>query len=205
MGSVASVLLLFLVIQWPYVFAHVAAEADLSKFGVATYSEYVKRGFNEFLMVAVILYSLLWMGLTAYRSHPHKEGKVLFVIQTIAAGLFLLFIVSVLRRILLYWDLHGLSLIRVYGGLFLVMVFALTTTLYLRHISKIRFIGIELGSITVFILILGLWNQEAFIISNHPPTVNNLVDYVYLSRLSADGIDGWVESYRFAAQNLSRK
>jgi hypothetical protein len=204
MGSVTIVLLLFLVIQWPYVFANVAAEADLSKFGVATYSEYVKRGFAEFLMVAVILYSLLWMGLTAYRSHPAREGKILFVIQTVATALFLLFIVSVLRRILLYWDLHGLSLIRVYGGLFLFLVMALTTTLYLRHISKIRFIVIELASITVFLCILGIWNQEEFIINNHPPTVNGQIDYVYLSRLSEDSVDGWIQSYRFAQNSLAK-
>jgi hypothetical protein len=203
-GSVASVLLLFLVVQWPYVFANVAAEVDLSKFGVATYSEYVKRGFTELLMVAVIVYSLLWMGLTSYRSHKHKEGNILLVLQTVTTALFLVFIVSVMRRILLYWDLHGLSLIRIYGGLFLLLVSSFTVSLYFRHITKIRFIGIELATLAIFLSILGIWNQESFIINNHPPTVNGQVDYVYLTRLSEDGVDGWVRSFQFANSILEK-
>ncbi|KKU44897.1 MAG: hypothetical protein UX62_C0046G0024 [Microgenomates group bacterium GW2011_GWA2_46_7] len=40
---VVVILGLFLAVQWPYVFASVARETDLSQYGVATYSEYVTR------------------------------------------------------------------------------------------------------------------------------------------------------------------
>ncbi|OGG18975.1 hypothetical protein A2721_02440 [Candidatus Gottesmanbacteria bacterium RIFCSPHIGHO2_01_FULL_47_48] len=62
-GLVALVLGAFIFVEWPYVFASVAAETSLSQFGVATYSEYVKRGFVEFSLVAVIVYGVLWAGL----------------------------------------------------------------------------------------------------------------------------------------------
>jgi len=52
----------FLVVQWPYVFANVTLETDLSKFGVAPYSEYVKRGFVDLLKVVSLVFATAWMG-----------------------------------------------------------------------------------------------------------------------------------------------
>jgi hypothetical protein len=112
----------FLIVQWPYIFAHVAAETDLSQFGVATYSEYVKRGFIELLFISGILYSLLWVGLLTLRSKKEKTFHALQIIQSGVIVLFSIFLLSIARRILLYWDLHGLSLIRIYGGVFLLWI-----------------------------------------------------------------------------------
>jgi len=58
----------FLIVQWPYVFVTVAYETDLSLFGVATYSEYVRRGFIELLMATIWVYGLVWLGLIAMRN-----------------------------------------------------------------------------------------------------------------------------------------
>lgn len=204
MTLVAMTLGAFLIIQWPYVFARVAAETDLSRFGVATYSEYVKKGFLEFVVVAGLVYSLLWGGLLARRGTSTTSARWLTAIQTLVIVLLYVFLFSVGRRIMLYWELHGLSLIRIYGGLSLLWVAYLTLLLWLRHFKSMRYVLVEVFGTLLLILGIGVWNAEQFIVFHHPPTVNGNVDYVYLSRLSVDGYDGWKSSYAAAKQIVQR-
>lgn len=194
----------FLIIQWPYVFANVAAETDLSKFGVATYSEYVKKGFLEFLAISGFLYSLLWVGLLSLRAKKEKEFHLLSYIQSGVILLFVIFLLSISRRILLYWELHGLSLIRIYGGMFLIWVGFMTATLWARHFKNFRYIVAEVLVTLAFIGFLGIWNAEQFIYAHHPPTVNNTIDIVYLSRLSAEGYEGWKYSLEKSKEIVDR-
>ncbi len=205
MSLIGVTLATFLAIQWPYVFAHVGAETDLSQFGVATYSEYVKRGFIEFLFIAGILYSLVWSGLLALRAKKQKSLHPLQVIQSFVMILFMIFLISVGRRIMLYWELHGLSLIRIYGGIFLLWVGFLSLLLWARQFFAKTYVGLEVFGTLAFIMFVGTWNAESFIVSHHPPTVNNVVDTVYLSRLSSDGYQGWQYSYQQAVRVVNRQ
>lgn len=195
MSMIALTIGLFLIIQWPYVFAHVAQEQNLSTFGVATYSEYVKKGFGEFLVTAVFIYSVVWIGLLAHRNTFNKRNTILFLVQTSVIILFFTFLLSIGRRIFLYWEFHGLSVIRLYGSLFLLWIGFLTTTLYLRHFFQWKWIQIEVIGTFILLTTIGLINAEHFIVTHHPPTVNGTVDSVYLSRLSADGYHGWKQAF----------
>jgi len=47
-------------------------------------------------------------------------------------------------------------------------------------------------------------NAEHYLVHHHPPTVNGRVDYVYLSKLSPGGYDGWLISYRWAKDTIQR-
>jgi hypothetical protein len=201
-SMVAIVMATFLIIQWPYVFARVAAETDLSKYGVATYSEYVTKGFSELLVVASLLYGLLWAGLTALRSRGIEKWSLLKGVQLLVMSEFGIFWLSILRRVWLYQHYHGLSLIRAYGSWFLIVVGVLGITLLLRHFSKQRWIMVELGVVLFSSILLGVINVEHVIATYDPPTVNGRVDYVYLSRLSSDGVAGWLKSLQHSKEVL---
>ncbi len=197
MALVVVVVGTFLIIEWPYIFVQVAAETDLSKFGVATYSEYVKRGFIELLQIALILYGVLWAGLLAHRQMQGQKNILPFI-QSALFFEFALFILSIFRRIWLYQWYHGWSLVRIYGGFFLLWIALMVITLAGRHVWKKRWIVAEIIMTAMLILFIGLFRAEHFIAVTNPPTVNGRVDYVYLSRLSSDGYPGWTQSFLHA-------
>lgn len=199
-GLTTLTLAAFLIIQAPYVFVKVAAETDLSRFGVATYSEYVTRGFFELLIVSFIVYILLWVGLLTIRKSEEKK-PLLKNIQLVLLVELLVFVFSIFRRVYLYFNLHGLTLIRIYGSIFLVALALMILTLGARYFSKKKWIAVEVAALTFCLIFIGLFNAERFILAN-PPTVNKRVDYMYLSRLSADGYGGWTSSLAHAEKIL---
>lgn len=191
-GLVITALGSFLIVQWPYVFVKVAAETSLTKFGVATYSEYVNRGFGEFILVALIVYVLAWAGVWIKKVSPW--------LQALLFGEFAIFIVSIFRRIALYQQYHGWTLARIYGGFLLVLVAGLMGILAWRYVSKKNLLSAELAFAAIIILVFSWFPAENFV----APTVNNNPDYVYLSRLSTDGYEGWKKSYFYVKEVLER-
>src|SRR3989339_264652 len=204
MGLVALIIGLFLIIQWPYVFVRVPFETDLSKFGVATYSEYVQKGFGELLKIALFVYGLIWAGLVILRENKAKEKSVLKYIQIVVLVEFAVFLFSIFRRIWLYQEYHGWSLIRIYGSFFLLWILGVTIFLALRHFWQRKWVIGEMIFTALIIFMIGVLNVETFIVLNHPPTVNGKVDYVYLSRMSSDGYVGWEKAYTYQ-KNLIEK
>ena len=135
MAGVAVVMASFILVQWKYIFVAVSAETHLSQYGVATYAEYVTRGFLELIRVSFFIYILLWFGLSALRNTQFKP-KFLTVLQLIVLGEFMIILVSIFRRVYLYQLYHGLTLIRVYGTVFLILLSFMTITLLIRHFSQ---------------------------------------------------------------------
>lgn len=203
MTMIALTLVLFLIIQWPYIFVSVAKEYELTNYGISTYSEYVKRGFGEFLITSFIVYSFLWVGILSLRTFKGTKRPLLFYVQTVVTIIFLVFLISIFRRVLLYWEFHGLTVIRLYGSIFLLWVGFLGSTLFLRSIKKYTWIYIESAVTICFLIAIGYVNAEQFIVRHHPPTVNNTIDIVYLSRLSTDGYEGWKIAYNVSKEYLS--
>lgn len=196
----------FLIIQFPYVFVNVAKEINLAQFGVKTYSEYVRRGFFEMIFASLIVYGTVWLGLVFLRQGKNKNTKTLKYLQIFVIGELFIFIFSLFRRISLYVEYHGWSLVRIYGGIFLLWMVAMTVTLFWRHFSKKYWVLKESIISFIFILFIGLFNAENFIVtSSRPPTVNGRVDYIYLSRMSSDGYLGWKKAYTFARDVLIDK
>ncbi len=202
MTLVAVTLASFLIVQAPYIFVRVAAETDLSKFGLSTYSEYVKKGFGELIVISSILYGLVWSGLIVLRNLKNNKQSYLKTIQLIILIEFGIFIFSIFRRIWLYQQFHGLTLVRIYGSVFLIWITAITITLFARHFWKKRFVLAEVGITMLLLIAVGIFNAEDFIAKYNPPHVNSRIDYVYLSRLSFDGYEGWKKAYAFAEEVL---
>ncbi len=202
MGLVALVMASFLIVQWPYVFVSVPFETDLSSFGVATYSEYVNKGFGELLKVALFVFGLAWAGLIVMRNKKKGEKGILPFVQLVVLGEFGIFIVSLFRRIWLYQSYHGWSLARIYGGFLLLWLLGISLTLVLRHFWQKKWVIAEAAFTGLLVVIIGLFNAESFIVTHHPPTVNKRVDFIYLSRMSSDGFQGWQKALEHAEQVL---
>lgn len=202
LSMIAVTVGMFLAVQWPYVFVNVPLETDLSRFGVATYSEYVMRGFFELVVASFFLYGVLWVVHILTREQPMQHRRFLRFTQAVVLILFAILIVSVFRRVYLYQMHHGWSLARIYGSFGLLWISILTMTFAGRLIRQQRWVTIEMTATAAIFLCAGLWNAEAFIVRTHPPTVNKRIDYVYLSRMSPDGKDGWAHAYSYAQRVL---
>lgn len=203
-GMVALVLGIFLVVQWPYVFANVAKETELIKYGVATYSEYVTKGFWDLLKVVVMVFGVAWVGLILNKNQKGTEKQILLGVQGVLGLEFAVFIVSIFRRVWLYQSYHGLSLARLYGLALLIAVVGMMVTMALRYLySNVRWVKVEMAWILV-VVFGSIWiNMESLVVQN-PPTVNGRVDYVYLSRLPSDGKEGWKQAFDWAQELLQR-
>lgn len=179
---------LYLLLSWSYLFVKVPFETDLIKYGVSTYSEYVRRGFTELLLAAGLTFAILWIGISA---NLHKY------LQYILAGELVVYILTVFRRVYIYQQYHGLSVARVYGSIFLIWLIFMAISLLFK---KPKHLAISIALLTF----VGLANVEKFIVQNNPPTVNNRIDYVYLSSMSTDGYEGWKMALDHAKVILDR-
>jgi hypothetical protein len=86
---------------------------------------------------------------------------------------------------------------RVYGSIFLIWLIFLAISLLFK---KPKHLAISIALLTF----VGLANVEKFIAQNNPPTVNNRIDYVYLSSMSTDGYEGWKMALDHAKKILDR-
>ena len=200
--SLAVVLGGFLLVQYKYLFAQVS-EIELHQFGVQTYSEYVKKGFWELTLVSAIVYLTVGVSMVIYRQ---KSSNRLRVLNTFLLFEVFLFIISIFRRLYLYQLAHGFTRVRVYGSLFLILVLALTAILILRHFVKKQVVDWYLWEIAavLFFVFLGVGlNVDQLVANRLPPTVNSEIDYVYISRLSADAHEGWVKAYNHAKGEIN--
>lgn len=201
-GSVSTVLLTFLLVQFRYLFANVS-ERELHQFGVQTYSEYVQKGFGELLLVSLIVYATAIGGLLIYNSLKNKH-RMLLSTNILLLTEMLFFIFSIFRRVGLYQMEHGLTRSRIYGSAFLIGLVILTLILILRHFirSKQSYLYEILTVLTVIVLTTSI-GVDRLIAQNNPPTVNGEIDYVYISRLSPDAYTGWISSYNHAKSELN--
>lgn len=201
LGMVTVVLGAFLVVQWPYVFVNVAKETDLSQFGVATYSEYVTRGFGELIAVVGLLWAVSWMAILTYKYTSPRMQKALQILHTILGLELVLFIVSIFRRVWLYQQYHGQTLLRIYGVAFLIWLSGMLVWQALRYIRRSGLVTVEIAW-SLLVIFGVIWIKPERIVINNPPTVNGHVDYLYMSILGFDGYEGMKFSYDWASKTL---
>jgi hypothetical protein len=165
----------------------------------------VQKGFFDLLKVAVMVFGVSWMTLLISKNQKGSERKMLFVLQTILASEFVVFIISIFRRVWLYQSYHGLTLARLYGLVLLIWVVGMMATMGLRYLyQNVRWVKVEIAWMMIVIFGTILLNMESLIVKD-PPTVNDRVDYVYLSRLSSDGREGWLHAYDWARGTFNKQ
>ncbi len=199
---------LFILVQFQYLFSRVD-ENQLHQIGLSsiTYSEYVRRGFFELLIASAIV-----VGIISYVLHllKHINSQLKAFVQGLS-GIVLIetgvILLSDVQRIQLYAAEHGLTRARIFGFIFLVYLAALLAILLVnvwrRLDQKYQFLSLTLVSL-IALLSLSFINIDGLIATQYKPTVNKEIDYVYITSLSADAIDGWSRAFIESQQTVNQ-
>ncbi len=200
-GMLALVFAFFLIVQFKYLFSTVL-ETELIQFGVRTYSEYVRKGFAELILVSMIVYFAIEASLIVLKKATSSKN-ILEKLNFILLAEALVFMFSILRRVYLYQVEHGLTRIRVYGSAFVVLMMILTLLLVLKHIYKNKnWYLYQIASVVIVVFVVSAISVDKMIANNFPPTVNREVDYVYISKLSSEAVDGQITAYKHAKNEI---
>lgn len=193
---------LFLSVQIQYLFLEVP-ETQLQHLGIniSTYSEYVRQGFFQLLIAAGIATTMV--AYSARRIHLMvSTGKRLLqsgmMVVTLETELLLL---SAAKRLSLYAGAHGLTISRILGTIFLLWLCTALVVLVYSIVKRVKrmyfffiFFAITMGAM-VSVNVLPI---DAIIATSYPPTVNQEIDYIYISMLSSDARDAWPSVIHFA-------
>lgn len=155
-----------------------------------TYAEYARKGFFQLCWVIVLAAILL---LVIYRSFVyHKRAWLVTVFQIVLIGLVGVVAASALKRMNLYQDVFGFTVLRLYVEWFLYFVLALLAFSGVSLIARLQFriffyTGLAAG--VVALTIVTSVNVDYLIAKeNVRRTVEDgkTLDFHYLSRLSSD-------------------
>ncbi|MBI2597212.1 DUF4173 domain-containing protein [Candidatus Daviesbacteria bacterium] len=194
-GSVTILFAAFIFVQFQYLF-YKASESNLGSIGInsQTYSEYVRKGFFELLIVSVIaslivIYILKFMHrLQIKQKNITQALSILLILETV------LILLSAFQRVNLYIQTHGLTRARGFGMIFFVWLCLILIILLIEVIKKQteRNIFIAAGTVTILAMLLfNIIDVDGLIATRFKPTVNKEVDYYYLTNLSSDAYPAW--------------
>ena len=194
-GTIAVLFGAFIMVQFQYLFSQVG-ERELGELGIKslTYSEYVRKGFFELLVASTIA-----GGVITYLLHYiHRLSSYSKTILQLLTGLLTLetgmLLYSAFMRVSLYADGHGLTRARIWGFLFLLWLFGMLVILLVRTVRELSSekTAYAILGITIAVLLgMNIVNIDNVIATKYPPTVNNELDYSYISMLSADAYPEW--------------
>ncbi len=202
-AMISFVLAAYLIVDFPYLFADVP-ETELIKYGVNNLSEYVTKGFNELIVVSVIVYLTASVSVFVYKMGG-RGAKLLKWFNVFLLSETVVFIFSIFRRVAIYQETHGLTRVRIYGSVFLAGLTIWTVILILRHWQKIKkWFWYELSVFAVLCLTVFFVKPDYIIANKFKPTVNKEIDYVYISRLSPEAVDGWIVGYKDAVEKINK-
>ena len=165
-----------------------------------TYAEYAREGFFQLLAVATITLVAL-VGLRAVADLSDPVHRLRFtVLGEVAIGLTLVILVVALRRLGLYQQAYGLTMLRLFGfalalWIGVVLLFA---GLALGGVGAGRawFVGAALVAGLALLLGLNIVNPEAVVVRHNVGRATGAqpVDPVYLAGLSDDAVPALVRA-----------
>jgi hypothetical protein len=167
---------------------HVLATAGL------TYAEYARSGFFQLLAVAVITLGVLLLLRAATGLASPGQRAVFTIASEVAVALTLVVVVVAVRRLNLYEDAFGLSMLRLYSELFsywIGTVFLLLGAV-LAGVGHGRgwFVGAAVAAGLALLLALNVVNPEAVVAGDQLAGTRQVrrTDVGYVARLSEDAI-----------------
>jgi hypothetical protein len=163
-----------------------------------TYAEYARTGFFQLLAVAAITLVAL-VGLRAVTDLPDPARQRRFVVLAeLAIALTLVIVAVALRRLALYQDAYGLTMLRLYSSVFavwigLILVLAGAAVAGLVP-GKAWFPGAAIVAGLVFLLALNVADPEAIVVRHNVAraATTQKVDPGYLAELSDDAVPALV-------------
>lgn len=200
--SAALLFGLYLYIQIKYLFIQVP-EIQLQHLGIniKTYSEYVRQGFFQLLIAAGIATSIVAYILQTFHTIARKQKLPLQLSMMVLTLETEFLLVSAAKRLYLYAGAHGLTISRILGIVFLVWLSTVLLLMVVGTVKRIKkmyfFIIFFVITMSAFISI-NVLSIDSIIATSYPPTVNEEVDYIYITMLSPDAAISWPSFIRHA-------
>jgi hypothetical protein len=207
LGGIVFLFAAFISVQFQYLFSKVG-ERELHRLGITslTYSEYVRKGFFELVIVSAIASVVI---IYVLPSLHRLKGKAKLLVQGLSALLTLqtgLIIFSASKRLWLYANAHGLTRARLLGFIALIWLSALLVLFLINVFRQLKRKQYFLPALSLTVLMffsLNLINLDGLIADKYWPTVNNEIDYYYLVNLSTDAAFAWPEIVEKLDQQLT--
>jgi hypothetical protein len=190
LGSVTTLLALFILLQLTYLFHDVPGRAGSG----LTYAEYAHRGYVELTIAAGIVIALVLAAEENVRDGT--RDSVIRALQYIALGTIVIILTSALHRITLYEDAYGYTILRLYARLF-AGVMLCTVACVAIQLAR----GLDVGQLSRQLMAVGLitfigltwWNEDAWVARNNlaraaVPGHRIPLDTWYLNSLSDDAL-----------------
>ena len=190
-GSIVVLFLVFLIFQFRFLFWGVS-ESDLLHLGLSfkTYAEYTRQGFTQLLLAASIVIGVL-MFVLSRKIEASRVKKWLAGLNAILVIETFVLLASAAKRWQLYFDDHGLTMTRVLGLTFLFWLVGWLMTLLIQNYKRkweSLSTGVFLSYSFLLLMTLLVINPDYLIATKYPPTVNEQIDYRFMSyAISHDG------------------
>jgi len=182
------------------VLAATGAAADTLRSAGVTYADYARSGFFQLLWVSGITLAVLFLFSRISRFSNRRNALAFMVLAESAIALTLMVDVVAFRRLSLYEEAYGFTMLRLYSHVFAVwvaVVFLLLAADFLGLWSHRRwFVGATIASALTVLLGLNFINPEALVVAfntNHAQSAQK-IDGEYLTQLSSDATPALVAS-----------
>ena len=174
------------------VLAATGAAAETLRNAGVTYADYARSGFFQLLWVSGITLALLVLfGRVSNLAEPNTR-RAFTVLACCAIALTLMIDVVAFRRLSLYEEAYGFTMLRLYSHVFAVWLGAVFVLLAADFLGVWRnrrwFIGATLATALTVLLGLNVANPEAVVVAlntSHAQS-SNRIDSQYLAELSSD-------------------
>ena len=182
------------------VLAATGAAADTLRAAGVTYADYARSGFFQLLWAAGITLALLVLFGRIGDLGDNKARRAFTVLALCAIALMLMVDAVAFRRLSLYEEAYGFTMLRLYSHVFaiwLALVFLFLAADFSGAWRRRRwFIGATASSALVVLLALNLANPEAMVVAfntSHAQTAHR-IDSQYLADLSSDATPALLDS-----------
>lgn len=196
LGLILMLFLIFIGFQITYLFG---GEATIVNTGF-TYAEYARHGFWELLTVATLSLIVLLASETYAGVEAKRDNRFLIPALILIAEVGMV-IVSAFKRLSLYIDTYGMTLLRFYVAGFILLLWVLFILLAVKFITLRRESFFAFGvlfAMSTFLVIVNLVNPDAFIANANLEQYyrTSKLDTSYVRELSADAEVWKIEMYQ---------
>lgn len=189
LGLLNLLFLIFVITQIPYLFGGQAKVSSTANLG---WSEYARRGFFELAWVAALLIPTLMFFMGCASEVPVRQRRILHFMGAGLSALTGVIIVSALQRMLLYTQNFGLTELRIYVSIFIVM---LGLIIILFNVLSFRgqldwFLAAALATGFVFSIGMQVPNVQAMVAADALGKAGapDQKDLLYVGTLSTDAV-----------------
>jgi hypothetical protein len=198
----------FTAFAFAQVLAATCAAADTLRSAGVTYADYARSGFFQLLWVSGITLAVLYLFSRIGKLRDRAAARAFMVLALTAIALTLMIDVVAFRRLSLYEEAFGFTMLRLYSHVFavwLAVVFLLLATDFLGVFSGRRwFIGATLATAIAVLVGLNVASPEAMVVAfntSHAQTTHK-IDSSYLAELSTDATPSLISSRDAIDPNL---